>query len=344
MIIRSLSFFLTVCAFILATSPACFASGQSNSTCYDDMLLKQNTSDQKFSSEEWKRSGNHRKAMLYDLVHSSALIGMSGAEIYSLLGQPLWENENSVFYSLGDNYRKEVFVLCFKDTVVNKYAAGFHICRGISCAHLSRWYFEPLTIRSEDTSLDTSAWHNCLTGGWISLPSGIALFEDCFSKNSNTPFESKVWKNASERSRRYRMLYDFLHSHKLIGMRRESVIELFGKPTITTVPVVTRKPIEQNMSELDSIDRYLILSLSSGCIAGPLLFLELGYDNDAVTSLRTVLDAGSNPPSSCWEIMGNWQTANLSVSANGASNSITKKSRLWESRGLNRTGQPSAED
>jgi hypothetical protein len=127
-------------------------------------------------------------------------------------------------------------------------------------------------------------------------------------------------------------------------MRRESVIELFGKPTITTVPVVTRKPIEQNMSELDSIDRYLILSLSSGCIAGPLLFLELGYDNDAVTSLRTVLDAGSNPPSSCWEIMGNWQTANLSVSANGASNSITKKSRLWESRGLNRTGQPSAED
>lgn len=328
MIIRSLSFFLTVCAFILATSPACFASGQSNSTRYDDMILKQLNSDRKFNSEEWKQPTSDRKSMLYDLAHSTHLIGMNGAEVQGLLGEPLWQTGDSVFYSLNDKGRTDVLQIEFKQGLVSRYAVGFHFCRGASCVHLSKWHMESTNQTPSENHanfLDTNLWTQIMNGGMLGLRGGEALLEDCFARPSNTPFVSSEWKKCDS-SVRYKMLYDLVHSHQLIGMNRTKIIGLLG--SVGSINNAENKlPINQNLPAVDSFDRYPVLLLGrGGCINRPYIVFDIGYHNQVAVGFRIFVEPNRIAIPACWETMGKWQVANLAQGNGGGLSSSSRPS------------------
>ena len=44
------------------------------------------------------------------------------------------------------------------------------------------------------------------------------------------PFDSKIWQTSSDHSVRYAMKTDLLKQHSVIGMTREQLINLLGKP------------------------------------------------------------------------------------------------------------------
>lgn len=44
------------------------------------------------------------------------------------------------------------------------------------------------------------------------------------------PFNSEQWKNCQQHSERYQMHTDFLRHHHVVGMSRDELVELLGKP------------------------------------------------------------------------------------------------------------------
>jgi len=315
MMIRNTFLLVNVCGLIFSTSTLSFANAQADLARYDDMLLKQHVNNRKFSSDEWKRGKSDRAAMLYDLVHSVPLIGMSGSQIESLLGKPLWQTEKCAFFSLNDVSEKEVFQLDFENGVVYKYAVGFHFCRGFSCNHLSKWHVEPKSITSTNkkaTFLDANIWEQLETGAPIGLSGGIALLEDCLTRPSNTPFELIRWKNGAG-SERYKMLYDLVHSHKLVGLSRSEVSELLG--SVKRIDAKNANlAMNENLPKLDSIDRYPVLFFGrGGCINRPYIVFDVGYHNDVAVGFRVYVEPNRTPMPTCWENMGHWQSTNLAV-------------------------------
>jgi hypothetical protein len=330
MMIRN-SFPIFVCSLILAASFPCFAGGQIDCDHYDAMLSNQHSGDRKFSSAEWKSSISSRRSMVYDLAHTIPLIGMSTSEMLSVLGSPLWQTNESAFYLLNLDNVTDVLQLDLKNGSVSKYRVGNHFCRGCSCMHLSKWHKDSSDLMSsekKDQFLAPSLTSVRTGAGVISLTGGIAIFEDCFSSPNNTPFVSRTWKNTLIRDNnvRYRMLYDLVHSHKLIGMSASSVETLLGKASRKSFSSGSHSLNELNEQGFDEICSYPVLGLNSSCIGGPLLCLVIGYKKNVASAYRLALDPARGPVGTCWEIMGKWQVANLAQGNGGGLSSSSRPS------------------
>lgn len=105
----------------------------------------------------------------------------------------------------------------------------------------------------------------------IIIASGMKMFWV-----SELPFDSATWKNISSRAddTRYRMHWDLLEKHDLVGMTREQVVELLGEPepkeggslSVQGTDMVYFLGPEPGAFSIDTI--WLIVHTSKGAVIG----------------------------------------------------------------------------
>jgi hypothetical protein len=256
----------------------------------------------KFDPEKWKTNPK-RFLVLYDLIHTHPLIGMTKSEIVGLLGTPRWVKDELESYDI--DHVKEDFLVLQLDYLDGR-VRRFRVCEREQIQPWNCIFGSIFTrnLKKEDEQprpLPKPDEYGSIDGG--SSPDELIITEEL------TKFDEINWRTWPTMSRES-MVFDLVHSVPLIGMTQKGIHELLGSPDNTLT--YSKDDYDENDPpdpKHPNCDWY-ILERRGYCGSSGHEYIQIIYDQNKVVGFRQAMVKKSSNVYDRY-CFGSWQKSNL---------------------------------